>query len=149
MDCSTKDDNISNFEIIGLDNKTSEQGGPIHLKTSNLTQSKQLSDNEEVIFTGMQERTNKMLAIREESVQQQVSKDGEREAFVDWMRSVINELDLGLWRRCQRELTSTLYQFQSENDDLKIALSVATNATGASTLASSRKSLTHGKNHNR
>ena len=128
----SKDDNLANSEmVIGCDNKTSEeQDGSNHLSTSSLTQSKRPLDNE-AITTGMQEGTNKILDIHEECMQRLCNKDGEREAFVDWMRSAINELDRGLWRRCQHELASILYRFQSENDNLKKASSITANAIGA------------------
>ena len=47
------------------------------------------------------------------------SGDREREAFVDWTRSVILDLDHALWRRCQHEVSATLYRYIAENDALK------------------------------
>ncbi|XP_014679360.1 PREDICTED: uncharacterized protein LOC106819216 isoform X2 [Priapulus caudatus] len=82
-------------------------------------QSKRFIEMEEALLAGMQQRTSTMMAMHAEYMERQRGKDRERETFVDWMRSVIHELDHGLWRMCQRELTSVLYRYLDENDELK------------------------------
>ena len=118
-----------------------QQHGPSRMLTPSIrsTQSKQLFETEEAILAGMQEMISVMMAMHEEYLERQRGKDRERETFVEWMRSVINGLDHGLWRRCQRELTSVLYRYQAENDDWKTELTPAATAT-ATTAASSSQS---------
>jgi len=110
--------------------------GPSRMSTPSIrsAQSKRLFEAEEAILAGIQERTGAMITMREEYLERQRGKDRERETFVEWMRSVIYGLDHGLWRRCQRELTSVMYRYQTANDDCKNELTSA--ATSSSQSAS-------------
>ncbi|MPC57069.1 hypothetical protein E2C01_051041 [Portunus trituberculatus] len=45
--------------------------------------------------------------------------DREREAFVEWIRTVILDLDHNLWRRFQHQISDLTYQFIAENDKMK------------------------------
>ena len=45
--------------------------------------------------------------------------DGERDAFSEWLRSALRNLEHSLWRRCQRELSDVMYRFIVENDNLR------------------------------
>lgn len=97
-------------------------------------QFKRSPEMEEALLAGMPERTS-MAQHSNMEIEQLRGKDRERETFVDWMRSVIQELDPGLWRRCQRELTSILYRYQAENDELKTEPSMTPASTPTATAA--------------
>ncbi|XP_014675988.1 PREDICTED: uncharacterized protein LOC106815965 [Priapulus caudatus] len=114
-----------------------QQRGPSRMSTPSLksTQSKRFLEMEEALLAWMQERTSTIMAMHAEYMEWQRGKDRERETFVDWMGSVIHKLDHGLWRRCQRELTSVLYRHLDENDELKTKPTTTPAATPTATAA--------------
>jgi len=83
---------------------------------------KQISDAEEAFLPGLEERSCQMMTLQHQVPvlgQLRPSTDRERDAFIDLVRSVINELDNGLSRCCQQEISNTLYRYIGENDQLK------------------------------
>lgn len=93
---------------------SSRMSTPINMSVQSIWHMK---TEEETTLPGMQETPRNMIAMHEEGyLERQHGVDHERETFVAWMHSVIHVLDLSLWRRCQRELTSVLYRYQAEND---------------------------------
>ncbi|XP_050687349.1 uncharacterized protein LOC126980913 isoform X2 [Eriocheir sinensis] len=43
----------------------------------------------------------------------------EREAYADWIRTVILNLDRSLWRRFQHQISNLMYEFMAENNKVK------------------------------
>lgn len=80
-----------------------------------------MSETEDALLAGIEERGNKMMAFQQKVMEQlrPTSSDRERDAFVDWIRTVVNELEHNLWRRCQQDISSALYRYIAENDQLK------------------------------
>ena len=83
---------------------------------------KTFSKAEDAFLAGLEERSQQMLALNQQVLDRLVptsSTDREKDAFVDWFKSVIHELDHDLWRRCQQEISNILYRYIGENDQLK------------------------------
>ena len=84
--------------------------------TLHATQSKQVRETEDAI----DEQSNKKMALDEQvhvDEIQRTSRKQEREAYVEWMRCIIDELNPSLWRLCQREMTLMLYRYQDQNEE--------------------------------
>lgn len=47
------------------------------------------------------------------------TRDREREAFIEWIRSVTLDLDHKLWRHFQQQISSLMFQFLDKNDKVK------------------------------
>ncbi|CAC5363440.1 unnamed protein product [Mytilus coruscus] len=79
------------------------------------------SETEDVLLVGIEDHSNKMMALQQQVLERlrPVSSDREQDAFVDWIRTVITELDHVIWRQC-------LYRYITENDQIKRAQSVPT-----------------------
>ena len=78
------------------------------------------TDVDEALLSGITQRGKRMIDLQQQLLEHlKPSGDREREAFVDWTRSVILDLDHALWRRCQHEVSATLYRYIAENDALK------------------------------
>ncbi|CAG2220759.1 unnamed protein product [Mytilus edulis] len=86
------------------------------------------SETEDVLLAGIEDRSNKMMVLQQQVLERlrPVSSDRERDAFVDWIRTVITELDHVVWRRCQQDISNTLYRYIAENDQTKRAQSIPT-----------------------
>ena len=88
--------------------------------TSRRRNNNQMTATEDALLAGIEEDSQQMIALNQQVLDQLKPRaGGERDAFVDWLRSVIHEFDHGLWRRCQQELSNTLYTYIRENDQLK------------------------------
>ncbi|KAH3854491.1 hypothetical protein DPMN_097034 [Dreissena polymorpha] len=69
---------------------------------------------EDALLVSLEERGNQMLNLQQQVLDRiRPSADREMEAFVHWVRSVI------LQRRCQQEISITIYRYIGENDLLK------------------------------
>ncbi|VDH99431.1 Hypothetical predicted protein [Mytilus galloprovincialis] len=76
------------------------------------------SETEDVLLAGIEDRSNKMMVLQQQVLEilRPVSSDRERDAFVDWIRTVITEVDHVVWR------------YIAENDQTKRAQSIPTPA---------------------
>ena len=80
---------------------------------------KKAADAEDVILAGIEQRSQQMMLMQKEVLEKyKPGPDREREAFVDWVKSVILDLNHDIWRKCQREVSQILYKYIGENDDL-------------------------------
>ncbi|CAC5411106.1 unnamed protein product [Mytilus coruscus] len=86
------------------------------------------SETEDVLLAGIEDRSNKMMVLQQQVLERlrPVSSDRERDACVDWIRTVITEIDHVVWRRCQQDISNTHYRYIAENDQIKRAQSVPT-----------------------
>ena len=78
-------------------------------------------ETDDALLAGIEERGKNMMAFQQKMLEhlKPSSSDHERDAFVDWIRTVVNELEHNLWRRCQQDISSTLYRYIGENDKVK------------------------------
>ncbi|KAK8378343.1 hypothetical protein O3P69_011084 [Scylla paramamosain] len=75
---------------------------------------------EEAALESIQQRGEQLISLQKQMVEQmKPSGDREREAFVEWIRTVILDLDHSLWRRFQNRISNLTYQFIAENDKIK------------------------------
>lgn len=89
---------------------------------------KQITKTEESLLAELEARSQQMLVLNQQVLDRiKPNVDKERDAFVDWLRSVINDLDHEVWRRCQQQISNTLYKYIVENDRLKRQQTPATN----------------------
>ncbi|CAG2218018.1 unnamed protein product [Mytilus edulis] len=68
--------------------------------------SKSKEDNftEESLLTGLEERSQQMMAINHQLLERmKPSSNRERDTFVDWIKSVVNDFDNDIWRQFQQE----------------------------------------------
>ncbi|XP_041354914.1 uncharacterized protein LOC121372581 [Gigantopelta aegis] len=91
---------------------------------------KQIStEAEAALLARLEEHSQQMIALQQQIMDRlKPSADREREAFVDWMRSVILDLDHSIWRRCQLDISQILYRYIGENDQLKILAALSHSA---------------------
>ena len=102
---------------------------------------KQSSEVEDALLAGIEERGRKQMALQQQLLDQLKPRgDVERDAFIDWVRSVVHELDYDLWRRCQQEISTTVYKYIGENDYLK---KMRTPATSTQTTSFQFRQPTH------
>lgn len=47
------------------------------------------------------------------------TENKEREAYADWIRTVILNLDRSLWRRFQQQISNLMYEFMADNNKVK------------------------------
>ena len=82
-------------------------------------------ETDDALLAGIEERGKNMMAFQQKMLEhlKPSSSDHERDAFVDWIRTVVNELEHNLWRRCQQDINSTLYRYIGENDSQTTAVS--------------------------
>jgi hypothetical protein len=81
---------------------------------------KQITKTEESLLDDLEARSQQMMVLNQQVLERiKPSVDKERDAFVDWLRSVINDLDHDVWRCCQQQISNTLYKYIAENDRLK------------------------------
>ena len=90
---------------------TTSRPAPTPTSTAKSSTVKQSLETEDVAHTGSEEHGKGLTPS--------ASGQRERDAFLDWVRWVIHELDRSLWRHCQQEISNTLYKYIEENDQLK------------------------------
>lgn len=78
------------------------------------------AEMEEAALESIQQRGEQLISLQKQMVEQmKPSGDREREAFVEWIRTVILDLEHSLWRRFQHRISNLTYQFIAENDKIK------------------------------
>ncbi|XP_050711228.1 uncharacterized protein LOC126995584 [Eriocheir sinensis] len=78
------------------------------------------AEAEEAVLESIQKREKQLIALQQQMMQHlKPTGDREREAFVEWIRTVILDLDYSLWRRFQHQISNLTYQFITENDKMK------------------------------
>ena len=58
--------------------------------------------------------------------------DQERVAFADWVHSALVNMDHGIWRRCQKDISDIVYRYIRENDAARRPADVSPAAHGPS-----------------
>ena len=75
---------------------------------------------DDAILSSLEERSQQFLTIQKQLLDRlRPEGDTERDAFMDWLRSAVHNLEHSLWRRCQRELLDVMYRYIVENDALR------------------------------
>lgn len=83
------------------------------------TKKSQRSD-EDVILAGIEERGQQSIALQERMLNMlKPSTVTERTTYADWSKSVMEDLDVTLWRRFQMEHSQMLYKYLELNDEIK------------------------------
>lgn len=95
---------------------------PITTPTSSVTGKSSVRSRkgfeDDVLLAAIGERSSQSLQIQEKLVAmlKPPTIPSERQAFADWTRSVMMELEHDVWRRFQLEMTGLMYKFLGEND---------------------------------
>ncbi|KAH3812497.1 hypothetical protein DPMN_140932 [Dreissena polymorpha] len=90
---------------------------PVASFTPRTRNQKQITETEDALLVSLEEH---MLNLQQQVLDRiRPSADRKMEAFVYWVRCSILEFDHSLWRRCQQEISTTIYKYIGENDLLK------------------------------
>ena len=66
---------------------------------------KHITKTEESLLDDLEARSQQMMVLNQQVLERiKPSVDKERDAFVNWLRSVINDPDHDVWRRCQQQI---------------------------------------------
>ena len=69
---------------------------------------KHITKTEESLLAELEARSQQMMVLNQQVLERiKPSVGKERDAFVDWLRSAINDLDHDVWRRCQQQIMTS------------------------------------------
>ena len=83
---------------------------------------------EEAFMMGVSSRGEKLLSLQQKMMDRLQSSDPERDAFVDWIRSVVMKLHSGHWRQFQHEVSGVMFKYLEEHDKAE-SISAASSVT--------------------
>ena len=116
-----EDKDLSTDQADTLPTTDADKAAPTTMTTTTSTQRKVAYKNkdgsENTLLANIDQRGQAFLEIQKKMLESMQSQaDPERDAFSDWIRTVLRGLDYGVWHRCQMEMGQMLYRYIAESD---------------------------------
>ena len=108
-----EDKDLSTDQADTLPTTDADKAAPTTMTTTTSTQRKVAYKNkdgsENTLLANIDQRGQAFLEIQKKMLESMQSQaDPERDAFSDWIRTVLRGLDYGVWHRCQMEMGQML-----------------------------------------